>query len=166
LNLPPIIDIEASGFGRGSYPIEIGVVLPDGMPHCFLIAREGDWTAWDPQAETLHGISREVLEHKGRPVREVAGRLNQLLKGETVYSDAWGFDTSWLGKLYDAAQLPQAFRLAAINELFDAVHYERWTETKTRVSEELDLPRHRASGDALILRETLSRILAHRDQGA
>ena len=35
---PIIIDIEASGFGRGSYPIEVGLVLPDGTPHCFLIA--------------------------------------------------------------------------------------------------------------------------------
>ena len=25
-----VLDIEASGFGRGSYPIEIGFVLPDG----------------------------------------------------------------------------------------------------------------------------------------
>ena len=28
---PAILDIEASGFGRGSYPIEIGYYLPDGQ---------------------------------------------------------------------------------------------------------------------------------------
>ena len=27
---PPILDIEASGFGLGSYPIEVGCILPDG----------------------------------------------------------------------------------------------------------------------------------------
>ena len=30
MELPIIIDIEASGFGRGSYPIEIGYHMPDG----------------------------------------------------------------------------------------------------------------------------------------
>ena len=28
--LPPIIDVEASGFGRGSFPIEVGFVMADG----------------------------------------------------------------------------------------------------------------------------------------
>ena len=30
---PIVIDVEASGFGKGSYPIEVGVVLPDGSRH-------------------------------------------------------------------------------------------------------------------------------------
>jgi hypothetical protein len=165
LKEPTIIDVEASGFGRGSYPIEIGVALPDRTSHCFLIAREPDWTAWDLEAEALHGISREALEEHGRPARVVALRLNELLSGHVVYSDAWGFDVSWLGKLFDAVDLPQGFRLAAISELFDGIHYERWSATKARVVEELDLRRHRASGDARILQETLRRLRAEIDEG-
>ena len=51
---PIIVDVEASGFGKGSYPIEIGLVLPDGTPHCFLLAPARTWTAWDPGAEKVH----------------------------------------------------------------------------------------------------------------
>lgn len=157
---PTIIDVEASGFGRGSYPIEVGVALPDRSSHCFLIARERGWTTWDPEAEAVHGISREVLEKHGRPAREVALDLNALLGGRIVYSDAWGFDVSWLGKLYDAVDLSQGFRLAALSELFDDVHYELWNSEKARVTEELDLQRHRASSDARVLQETLRRVRA------
>jgi hypothetical protein len=165
LKEPAIIDIEASGFGRGSYPIEIGVVLPDGTPHCFLIARETGWTSWDPAAEALHGISPQQLDECGQPAPAVARRLNELLAGQTVYCDAWGFDVSWLGKLYDAVNQPQRFRLAAISELFDQTHYERWNAVKAQVVQELDLHRHRASGDARILQETLRRVRAQVDEG-
>ena len=34
---PDIIDIEASGFGPDSYPIEIGVALSSGEKYCSLI---------------------------------------------------------------------------------------------------------------------------------
>ena len=28
--LPAVLDVEASGFGAGSYPIEVGIAMPDG----------------------------------------------------------------------------------------------------------------------------------------
>ena len=34
---PAVLDIEASGFGVGSYPIEVGFVLPDGQSYCSLL---------------------------------------------------------------------------------------------------------------------------------
>lgn len=154
---PIIIDVEASGFGMGSYPIEVGVVLPDGTAHCFLIAPARAWTSWDPQAEKVHGIARDVLETYGRPLQDVAWRLNELLRDKIVYSDAWGFDMSWLGKLYDAANLPQTFRVAPLQELMKEQQMAAWDETKSRVMEELSLQRHRASGDARILQETYRR---------
>ena len=40
--LPTILDIEASGFGRGSYPIEIGFSAGDGVLFCGLIVPEHD----------------------------------------------------------------------------------------------------------------------------
>ena len=36
--LPTILDIEASGFGPGSYPIEIGFVTGAGKAWCSLIS--------------------------------------------------------------------------------------------------------------------------------
>jgi hypothetical protein len=34
---PFIIDVEASGFGAESYPIEIGIALAEGSKYCALI---------------------------------------------------------------------------------------------------------------------------------
>lgn len=155
--IPIILDVEASGFGRGSYPIEIGLVLPDGTPHCFLVAPARTWTAWDPEAEKVHGISREVLETYGRPLQEVAWRLNELLRDKTVYSDAWAFDMSWLGKLFDAANMPQSFRVAPLHEVLKDHQQQHWDKAKEKVIDELKLQRHRASGDARILQETYRR---------
>ena len=155
---PIIIDVEASGFGRGSYPIEVGVALGDGSRHCYLVSPVRGWSHWDQAAERVHGISRAVLESNGRPARDVAWRLNALLRRKVVYSDAWSFDMSWLGKLFDAADTHQAFRIADIAELLDDEQLSRWAHVKGQVAQELGLRRHRASGDARILQETWFRL--------
>lgn len=155
---PIIIDVEASGFGKGSYPVEVGVVLPDGSRHCYLITPARTWNSWDAEAEEIHGISRELLLTYGRPLQDVAWRLNELLRNKTVYSDAWAFDMSWLGKLYDAANMQQRFRVAGIAELIDEQQRSCWHEVKREVAEEMGLRRHRASGDARILQETWRRL--------
>lgn len=41
---PAVLDVEASGFGRYSYPIEVGYALPDGRVFCTLIRPEPHWT--------------------------------------------------------------------------------------------------------------------------
>ena len=53
LDAPTVLDIEASGFGRGSYPIEIGYCLPNGDTFCTLIKPEPEWQHWDAEAEKL-----------------------------------------------------------------------------------------------------------------
>ena len=157
--MPPIvIDIEASGFGQGSYPVEIGVILPDGTRHCYLIAPARNWRNWDPEAEVVHGITRDMLSAYGRPPQDVAWRLNEMLRDKTVYSDAWSFDLSWMGKLFDAADMYQAFRIADISDLIDDEQQRRWHETKAQVVADLNIRRHRASGDAHILQETWRRL--------
>jgi len=155
---PITIDVEASGFGSGSYPIEVGVALADGSRHCYLIAPARGWRDWDPEAEALHGISRECLDTHGRPVHDVASRLNALLGNRTVYSDAWSFDMSWIAKLFDAAAMLQRFRIADISELIALEQHAAWRSTKEGVGEQLGLQRHRASVDARILQETWLRL--------
>ncbi|WP_315853224.1 hypothetical protein [Alteromonas oceanisediminis] len=86
--LPSIIDVEASGFGANSYPIEIGVVRSDGARYCKLIKPLSDWLHWDKEAEALHGIRREVLLTHGLDAVEVCHELNQFLHNEQLYSDA------------------------------------------------------------------------------
>jgi hypothetical protein len=46
--VPAVLDVEASGFGAGSYPIEIGYIASDGTSYCTLIRPAPSWTHWDP----------------------------------------------------------------------------------------------------------------------
>ncbi len=156
--LPAVIDIEASGFGRESYPIEVGVVLPDGKSFCYLIKPDCDWTHWDSKAEQVHGIPRDLLLEKGMDPYQVAVDLNDLLCGTKVYTDAWSFDLSWLGKLYNQAEVTQLYSLESMRALMSEQQSELWHETKESVIQEFNLKRHRASSDAKILQETLRRL--------
>lgn len=157
--VPAVLDVEASGFGAGSYPIEVGVVLPSGKSHCFLIRPVDHWSHWDPQAEAVHGITREVLAARGVEIEEVARNLNEILCGQTVFSDAWGHDRSWLALLYDEAGLSQHFRLESLRALLTDQQLERWQGMRERVIREIGEARHRASVDALIVQQTYVRTL-------
>jgi hypothetical protein len=155
MELPIIIDIEASGFGRGSYPIEIGYYRPDGQTYCTLIRPEPGWTHWDASAESVHGISHELLLHKGKPAADVALELNRQLRGLCVYCDAWAYDYVWLSLLYDAVDLVPSFELKDMRDLLTECEKTLWHATRATVEMRLQLRRHRASGDARTLYETL-----------
>lgn len=156
--MPPIIDVEASGFGAASYPIEVGVALPDGRSYCSLIRPLPQWTHWDESAEQVHRVSRDTLVKHGRAPEEVADQINALLAGQTVYCDAWYHDLTWLSRLFEATGRIQAFRLDDIRCLLNEAQADHWHLTKTRIQEDLGLKRHRASNDARILRATLERV--------
>lgn len=148
------IDVEASGFGPGSYPIEIGIAGPGAALHCFLIRPLPEWRHWDARAEALHGISRQVLQTHGRTPLEVADRLNALLRGQVVYSDAWGQDMAWLAGLMEACERPMRFRVESLLTLLSEHELARWDRLKATVSEQVRARRHRASTDARVLRLT------------
>lgn len=152
---PAVIDIEASGFGRGSYPIEVGYYLPDGRAYCTLIQPEADWVHWDESAEAVHGIRRELLVSKGKPASEVCRELNERLHDQLVYCDAWSYDYVWLSRLYDAGNMVPAFKLRDLRELLSECEQTLWHATRAAVELRLQLRRHRASGDARTLFETL-----------
>ncbi|MEQ8234665.1 MAG: hypothetical protein RLW61_00170 [Gammaproteobacteria bacterium] len=157
---PCVLDIEASGFGAASYPIEVGVVLDDDRRWCSLIVPQPDWTHWSAEAEALHGISRARLQASGRPVGEVARTLNELLAGRTVYSDGWVVDDRWLRRLFFAAAIEPAFHLSPLEAVLTEVQMAHWRDTRRRVAAELAVPRHRASSDAWVIQETWSRTRA------
>jgi hypothetical protein len=159
-SLPPFIDIEASGFGRGSYPIEVGFVLEPSTTYCSLILPAPHWTHWDAAAEQVHHISRTVLQAHGRPATVVAQSLNAALQGQTVYSDGWAHDYSWLGILFDEAGLMPTFKLENLRKLLSEDEAARWDPCKQGVIAELGEPRHRASTDARVLQQTLGRLRA------
>jgi hypothetical protein len=158
ITLPTVLDVEASGFGRNSYPIEVGFVLPDGHTFCTLIRPQAHWTHWDEQAAQTHNIPRRVLQERGQDVSLVAQRLNADLRGLTVYSDGWANDYSWLGALFDEAAMTPAFRLENLRKLLSEAEAEKWHLIKAQISSERGAQRHRASSDARLLQLTFQRL--------
>ena len=156
--LPCVLDIEASGFGRNSYPIEVGYVMPDGRARCTLIRPAGHWTHWDANAARLHGITRAKLLQHGRPVGEVARTLNTDLAGRTVYCDGWAHDYAWLAALFEEAELSPHFKLETVGRLFDERRLSHLGEARASALAELGLKRHRASNDARVLQRALQRL--------
>lgn len=153
--MPVILDIEASGFGLGSYPIEVGVVMEDGRSWCSLVRPEPSWQHWDPNAAQVHKITREQLLDHGRNAREIAQTLNERLQGMVVYSDAWAHDYTWLNKLYEAANMTPSYRLENLRALLTDDEATRWHELKLSIAASVPWERHRASNDARLLQLTL-----------
>lgn len=159
---PYIIDIEASGFGAESYPIEIGVALREGERFCTLISPAPDWTYWDERAEAVHQVSREILSAHGKPIPEVARLLNQRLRGMILFSDGWVVDQSWLSRLFEAAAQEMNFLVSPLDMILNEEQMAIWHQTKDEVMREMNLKRHRASNDAWIIQETFSRTVGIR----
>jgi hypothetical protein len=157
---PCVLDIEASGFGRNSYPIEVGFVMPDGRAVCTLVRPAPHWTHWDDAAQGLHGITREMALLHGRSPRAVAELLNHELNGLTVYSDSWAHDYSWLATLFEAAELRPHFKLEHLRVLLDERQTQAFDAARAMARAELHVARHRASNDARTLQLTLLRLRA------
>jgi hypothetical protein len=157
---PCVIDIEASGFGRNSYPIEIGYVLPDGQARCMLVAPAPGWVHWDESAAQVHGITRAVLCNHGLSVSEVARTLNRDLAGLTAYCDGWAHDYAWLAVLFEAANMNPSFKLETVNRLLGDTQLSQLDDQRRVALAEMGLTRHRASNDARALQLALKRVRA------
>jgi hypothetical protein len=160
LQNPIIIDVEASGFGGRSYPIEVGVALDDDTKYCSLILPAAEWSHWDDDAEKIHRIARDILQTHGKPIPEIAAHLNQLLDGKTLYSDGWVVDKPWLTTLFHTARMNMNFTVSALEMILSEQQMARWHETKDRILDEVEQHRHRASFDAWIIQKTYQRTLA------
>lgn len=154
MDIPIFIDFEASGFGVGSYPIEVGFAAANGAGWCSLIKPEDDWRHWDAQAAATHHISRAMLQQHGRTALAVAEQLNRSLAGCVVYTDGWMNDYIWMARLFDAAQRVPLFKLEDLRRIITLEQEACWHATQARVTQELHLTRHRASSDARIMQLT------------
>jgi hypothetical protein len=146
--------LEASGFGAEGYPIEVGVVFASGKRFCRLIKPHADWLHWDKEAETLHGISRSLLNRKGIDIQQVCSELNQLLADQTAYSDGWVVDYPWLIKLFDSACMNMSFKLSSLEMILNEAQMGVWHETKNSLFAVANESRHRASNDAALIQKT------------
>ena len=160
IRAPAVLDIEASGFGRESYPIEIGFITADGAAACTLVRPEAGWTHWDPAAEAVHGIRRDTALQHGRSAADVARWLNAALAGQVVYCDGWAHDYAWLGVLFEAAGQQPAFRLEHVVRLLSAEQAERLGPVRQAAWSAAPGTRHRASSDARLLQQALAAVLS------
>ena len=117
------IDLEASGLGPNSWPIEVGWGYPGAAPAACLIKPDEAWTldAWSQEAEALHGITSTELIKAGESAPIVCKQLNAALKGCLVYSNAPDWDGFWLYRLFSAGKLKQEFDLLDFRLAFDAL---------------------------------------------
>jgi hypothetical protein len=103
----PVIDVEASSLSENSYPIEVGVYIPIGnevLEYEWLIKPEKEWLddrEWNEQSSKVHNISLDKLKNEGVSGYTVCQKLNALLLGQTIYSDAPEFDEMWLKVMFD-----------------------------------------------------------------
>ncbi|MDN4501898.1 hypothetical protein QX776_05770 [Alteromonadaceae bacterium BrNp21-10] len=154
-HLPPIIlDIEASGFGQHSYPIEIGIAINPNERHCWLVHPHPDWTHWDESAQQVHGIDRNLLFSEGLPVTDVCVLLNSILRGRTIYSDGWVVDHPWLIKLFQFANMSMSFHHSPLEMILTESQMAIWDETKRALINRHGASRHRASIDAQLIQQT------------
>ena len=117
------MDLEASGLGAESYPIEVAWRCPaTGRSDNFFINPDSvpQWRYWDEFAEELHGLDRERLVVEGISAEAACDRLNESLGGETLISDALEFDSFWIQRLFKAIGKKPTFRIAGLDELLSS----------------------------------------------
>ncbi len=131
--VPVFVDLEASSILPGGYPVEVGWAVPrrradDGrweiLARSVLVRPLRFWRErghWDPDAEAVHGLSREALDAHGLHPKDVVRLLDEAWRDRIVVADtgANGLDAIWLRRLFaaDAAGRPsladRPWRLAA-----------------------------------------------------
>lgn len=150
-----VMDIEASGFGRDSYPIEIGIVMADGSEYQTLVRPESGWWHWEKSAQDVHGITRSDLFKYGRSVSQVGRDINQMCAGAVLYSDCWVHDSYWFRRLFDASHIAPLAQCKAMEYLLGDEQQQQYQTVKQQLASRLGLPMHRALNDAIVIQKAL-----------
>lgn len=149
-----IIDFEASGLGRASYPIEVAWGDGKAAVTSFLLNPESmdGWTDWDPRSSEFHHISRDKLIQKGEDPKRIAERMVKELAGKTVYSDEPRYDNMWKDRLLqDSGYDPECIRIKNLKYFLDRMVKAtapkmRFTDLLEEFSAKTETP-HRAGPD-------------------
>ena len=146
------LDFEASCLphhGR-SFPIEVGVAGPDGLVKSWLIKPDAAWAGWTwtPEAEAMHGLSRERLEREGLPAEVVLDELRAVLRGQPAYADSY-LDARWMRLLEAAAGAPPLVDVRHIDALVDRLGVDDGVVFRAiAAADARPFRRHRAAEDA------------------
>lgn len=154
------IDIEASGLGALSYPIEIALVDPSSGSHiCWLIKPPAEWIthrSWDLGAEQIHKITLSQLLERGLPPELLVDDLCVRMAGKHVVSDAPSKDRQWLDILLSFCHKKiSEFEMHDLEEVERRMTFQRGLPhqeavSNARKSAAIHFPKkHRALPDAL-----------------
>lgn len=163
MTCPALIDFEASclpEYGH-SYPIEVAIAKVDGSSRTWLIHPADAWQYWDwsPEAEALHGISRELIEREGLPCDQVLSEMAAFAGNCPVYADA-DLDAYWLEVLAHAAGSQPPFAVRFLGEYLVERGYTRPQVVEALAAARLRMPvEHIARDDASRLALTVKLLL-------
>ncbi|TMP53582.1 hypothetical protein [Pseudoalteromonas sp. S1688] len=147
------LDIEASGLGFNSYPIEVAYATSNDETASALIKPNHDWLEsgeWDSNAErNIHKITQHVLLEQGKSAKAVAAELNSALKGKLIFCNDLAYDGVWLAKLFKVADVGVEFFLTDIRAFFDFIGKEKTSSYKSAYEDISVETIHRALPDAL-----------------
>ncbi len=169
MTCPALIDFEASclpEFGQ-SFPIEVAIAGMDGRSRAWLIRPSAKWRYWDwsEEAESLHGISRGMLEREGMPADLVLAEMVAFVSDCDVYADA-DLDEYWLEVLCAAVGARLPFPVRYLGELMKKRGYTRPQVVRALEGAKIRLPHeHLAREDAKRLAMTLRLLFNEPPQG-
>jgi len=155
-----IIDFEASGLSKQSYPIEVG--LTNGSDeYQALIKPMAHWQYWSDEAEAVHTLSKSQLESDGLNPAHVAHTLNNKLSGQPVYCDSVQWDGFWCNVLFADNSIHQQFEILDIEELLKDSddHLEVFLAVRSQLENADEYTVHRALDDAKIIWKALNMAL-------
>lgn len=96
-----VIDFEASSLIDG-FPVSIGIASSDGRMFYAMIKPHPEWDMgyrWDPNAEAIHGFTREHLVAHGREAAVVVAEIKSMFGDAAFTSDSPGHDNAWFQEL-------------------------------------------------------------------
>jgi hypothetical protein len=155
-----IIDFEASGLGKASYPIEVGWGDGRHPTTSFLLnpERMDGWTEWDPRSQEFHKIPRKKLISEGENPKRIAEIMVKELAGKTLYSDEPRYDNMWKNRLLiDSGYDPDLIKIKNLkyflNRMIKATCPKmKFTDLVEEFSAKTKIP-HRAGADVTWLFE-------------
>lgn len=151
-----VIDFEASGLSKKSYPIQVGVTNGT-TEYQSLIKPLRHWQHWDLEAAKIHNIPYHMLLDQGRDTETVAQELNEILAGQVVYCDSIEWDGFWGNVLFSDSGIHQKLIIKDIKELLNNPDSKlsRYLETKEALEKSGDYTLHSALDDAKIIWRSL-----------
>ncbi|MCA3083117.1 MAG: hypothetical protein ING69_10735 [Rhodocyclaceae bacterium] len=84
------------------FPVSIGIASSDGRMFYAMIKPHPEWDMgyrWDPNAEAIHGFTREHLVAHGREAAVVVAEIKSMFGDAAFTSDSPGHDNAWFQEL-------------------------------------------------------------------